>query len=496
MQTDTWIHVIEPKILSLVQHMYKWQNMTGHNETAINNGTTENCLLKVLEENIQGIENLSHPFIKRIEEQRKMLSNANISLYIDAWKTAEKRYTVLLQSNDTYMQNIYQFNVPIIKLTILKEPLKKYMVQKYYNMSFDDHHSLDYYHRAIEDIGLNSGDLNKALNSPLPFNYKMLNMKYPMKGVDNDSHITVGFIHVLSDAIVLPEGEVLYTDVQLHPGGCQNGHAPKLTKHSAHKLQFANEVFTISEFWGFGFFHTMIEDVPRIAPYLPFLRRHKEIKIHVMAKTKFTRNILALLGIEEDRLIDGYVRARIIFMPMGTRCGYANIFNIQLLSLYCRRTISHANKDAKTSVVLIKRSAKRFFTHHDQILQQLRLMQMRYNITVEVFADNPLPTFQRSMRMFNSASMVVGPHGAGLSNVIFAKPGTVIIEAICTKAKQGGHANPCYAILSFLLGHIYYGIIPSHDCSQVTKTHLIPPVNHYLHWLQLNKQKTTKNILS
>ncbi len=416
-----------------------------------------------------------------------MLLNANISLNIDAWKTTEKGYTVLRQSNDTYMQDIHWFKVPIIKLTVPKEILKKYMVQKYYNMSFDDHNKLDYLYHEIKDAGLNSGDFRKALNFPLPFNYYMLNMNFSIKSMDNDSHSTVGFIHVLPGAIVLRDGEVLYKDVMLHSGGCRNVHdPPKLIKQTASRVRFADEIFVISQCFGNAVFHMMIEDVPRIVPYLPFLKQHKQIKIHVVKKIKLAIEMLHLLGIEKERLIDGYVRARIMYVPMGTRCGYANMFNIQLLSLYCRRTISQTNKDAHRRLILTKRSVHRFFTHHDQILQQLKLMAMRYNTTIEIFTDKPLPPFHRIMRMFNNANMFVGPHGAGFSNVIFAKPGSVIVEAICTKNKQH-HVNPCIALLSFVLGHIYYGYISSNDCTQVTQIHIVPPLHQYLTWMQNNK---------
>ncbi len=45
------------------------------------------------------------------------------------------------------------------------------MVQTYHNMNFDDHHKLDAHHTYIENVGLNTGNLTKSLNSPLSLNY-------------------------------------------------------------------------------------------------------------------------------------------------------------------------------------------------------------------------------------------------------------------------------------------------------------------------------------
>ncbi len=474
----------EPNLSSRPEHVNKWRNGTIHRNT-----TAESSSLNSLEENIQGIESLLYSFIPLLEEQRKMLLNINISFNIDTWLATTRKHTLLRPDagNDTYIRDVHKFKIPIINLTIPKEELKKYMVQKYYNLSFDDHHGLDYDFRYINKTGLNFNDFVKALDSPLPFNYKM-NSKYTFKSMDNDSHSTMGFIHLLSGAIVMPQGEVFYKDLKLHPGGCPYDLAPMLSRRSAHQLKFADEVFTMAERHGHEVFHMMIEDLPRIIPYLQFLWQHKQIKIHVAAQSSLTIEMLGLLGIEKQRLINGYVRAKIVYLPMGISCGTANMFNIQLLSMYCRRSISQANKDAhrSRSLLLIKRSRKkRFFTHHDQILQQLQLMGMRSNITTEVFADTPVPPFQRFSKMFYSASMVVGPHGAGMSNIIFAKPGTLIVEAICMKSIL----NHSFAILAFVLGHIYYGIMPTINCTTVTATHVMPPVEHYLMWLK-NKTPT------
>ena len=53
-------------------------------------------------------------------------------------------------------------------------------------------------------------------------------------------------------------------------------------------------------------------------------------------------------------------------------------------------------------------------------------------------------------RIFSEASVVVGSHGAGLTNIIFCQPGTKVIEF------YGKHVAPCYWAISVLLGLHYY----------------------------------------
>jgi hypothetical protein len=59
-------------------------------------------------------------------------------------------------------------------------------------------------------------------------------------------------------------------------------------------------------------------------------------------------------------------------------------------------------------------------------------------------------TFEEQVRLFRNAEVVVGPHGAGFTNLIFSKPGTRVVE-ILTK----GHERRCYWTLSAELGHEY-----------------------------------------
>jgi capsular polysaccharide biosynthesis protein len=58
--------------------------------------------------------------------------------------------------------------------------------------------------------------------------------------------------------------------------------------------------------------------------------------------------------------------------------------------------------------------------------------------------------FEEQVRLFRNAEVVVGPHGAGFTNLIFSKPGTRVVEILAK-----GHERRCYWTLSAELGHDY-----------------------------------------
>jgi len=109
------------------------------------------------------------------------------------------------------------------------------------------------------------------------------------------------------------------------------------------------EVFTITQFWGSGFYHGTLDNLPRIVPYLHFLHTHPHIRIHPASKMKN----LNLLDIQSSRLITEPVAyAEILYMPAGGPCGKSPF-------LTCNR-----NED---TLVLIRRSHKCWFSNHVEI---------------------------------------------------------------------------------------------------------------------------------
>jgi capsular polysaccharide biosynthesis protein len=80
-----------------------------------------------------------------------------------------------------------------------------------------------------------------------------------------------------------------------------------------------------------------------------------------------------------------------------------------------------------------------------------------------LFRDDPVPSLNETMRMFHSAVMVVAPHGAGESNVVFSIPGIHIIEILC---KPPAKISLSFKHTAHVLGHHWHGIMSRGGCPE------------------------------
>lgn len=68
-------------------------------------------------------------------------------------------------------------------------------------------------------------------------------------------------------------------------------------------------------------------------------------------------------------------------------------------------------------------------------------------------------TIAEQARLFSSASIIVGVHGAALTNIVFAKPGAVVIELM-----PPNYSHPCYEQLSFVRRLRFNRLVGFSDC--------------------------------
>jgi hypothetical protein len=131
--------------------------------------------------------------------------------------------------------------------------------------------------------------------------------------------------------------------------------------------------------------------------------------------------------------------------------------------------------------VLVKRSTKRWFEHHEAILAMLRRHCEDMELHLVVFDDQPLPSLPVTMDTFHRAVVVIAPHGAGLTNMLFSQPGTLIIEAVCQDNDK--KFNLCYQRMASVLGMRYYALAVDDTCMVVTAADVEKPFVEYMRLL-------------
>ncbi|KAK2158937.1 hypothetical protein LSH36_161g03004 [Paralvinella palmiformis] len=243
--------------------------------------------------------------------------------------------------------------------------------QKYFNQTWSGH-----------------GLSNAALSVGLPTTV----------GDERDGKRIVTFIHLIPQAISFESGEVMHGNLKIIPQRCQRN-ISKISSAICGRIPVYKEVFTISQFWGKGFYHGTLEDLPRMALYLPFLLKHPHIRIQVAGRMPY----LTLLGIHNSRLItEPVIKADILYMPPGGPC----------------------------------------------------------------------------VEMFSRALIVIGPHGAGASNLLLSQPGTLFIEGLCYDSTN--RTNLCYRNMAQALGLRYYGLIYPDQCMAITANQIETPLLEFL----------------
>lgn len=397
--------------------------------------------------------------LSRYHEELNTIRNSHINNTVEkkSWIPLPDAKILACSFDENYFDQIGETMViNTIKVNLAVEDVVKILSPQVYHYSGNDCQRLEMASggKAVDiyrDVCVsNLSSLLNQMNLP----YQMFKVGLPRHSNLPKKNMTVNYMHVLTNALVTVEGDIFVGQYKIVPQRCKhkNSHLDKQV-YPDDLFDLHDEVLTIAQFWGEGFFHAVAEEIPRLSVWLPFLREHVNVKIHVYSKQRFLFDILRHLGLHPSRIITGHSRARVLYFPAGTRCGAVSFFNGQMLSLHLQASLP--DKD-RSSIVLIKRHQKRYLTHHKEILRTVNKTAMVFGFHVKVFRDDPLPSFRETMDMFHGAAVIMGPHGAGLTNIFFSQPGTLILEGLCL---QRGRPNLCYRNIAKMTGHRYYGIL-------------------------------------
>lgn len=223
------------------------------------------------------------------------------------------------------------------------------------------------------------------------------------------------------------------------------------------------KVVAMGSLWGTEFYHFLIMELPRLHTVWELLEKDPDYVVTGFFN-KAAANYLQLLGLPLDRFVPGKVQfAKELVVPMASRCGRPHRASLSWLRdrLMAGVRAQHAplvrrlDKDPRFHILVLRRKpgAVRSVTNAAQVAEAVRLATTNFakamNIVVTEFPYDP-DFFTQTIPAFYSARIIVAAHGAGLSNMIFAKQPT---EVSLIELQPSGleFLNPAYVTLGKLL---------------------------------------------
>ncbi len=166
------------------------------------------------------------------------------------------------------------------------------------------------------------------------------------------------------------------------------------------------------------------------------------------------RETLALLGVGQDRLLElkeGCYEVDQLYFPSfpGTTTGYmADWAFRRLRQRFCG---TRPKTEGKRLYVSRAESAHRKVTNEDEIIRALE----REGFTAVVGQNL---TVAEQIRLYADAEIIVGVHGAGLTNILFAPAGALVIDVLDPE-----HIVGCYYALAASLGQKYWCLMGNNE---------------------------------
>lgn len=208
--------------------------------------------------------------------------------------------------------------------------------------------------------------------------------------------------------------------------------------------------------WGESFYHWMYDVLPGIHLLKKSGMDLESIDYFVFnsCHLPYQKQTLEILGIPEHKIIQSvdkpYIQAKKLIVPAPNFFQNKTATPEWICNFLKQQFVPEA---AKTITANRRIYISRENAVSRNVVNQDELMQSLESLNFETVVLESL-TISEQAELMASASVVLAPHGAGLSNIVFCQPGTKIIELFAPT-----YVPPCYRIISNVCGLEHYYLI-------------------------------------
>lgn len=209
------------------------------------------------------------------------------------------------------------------------------------------------------------------------------------------------------------------------------------------------------------YYHWMTDILPRIKLLQDSGIQYDKVYIpSLWGNFPFQKYTLAKLGLEPEKWIEGnqdtYIEAEEIIFPslaIQTCCTQPSWICDFLQKTFCSEEDLEAEGEKKLFISrkVVTSSSKRMIINEEEVLAFLTPLGFEKVLLEDL-------TVGEQASIFSKAKVIIAAHGAGLTNLVFCKPKTRIIEIF-----NPNHLDETYFFMSKLLGLDHRCLQPSTD---------------------------------
>jgi len=212
---------------------------------------------------------------------------------------------------------------------------------------------------------------------------------------------------------------------------------------------YSGEYYLLGMIWADNYYHWLLEILPRLSLMEEFDQLKKLPIILNRDLKQFQKDTLRLAGISMDQIVrfDGsfWQVERLYYPSPLSGPGNPSPHSVSWLRKKFLEKLEPSGACEATSYLYVTRrdAGQRRILNEDEIISFLETKGFKVICPGEM-------TFLEQVEAFRRAKLVVAPHGAGLSNMVFAPSGSSLIELF-----PDTFANACYWSLANVCGQNY-----------------------------------------
>jgi capsular polysaccharide biosynthesis protein len=232
--------------------------------------------------------------------------------------------------------------------------------------------------------------------------------------------IPKGRVWGVNGAIITPDNHLLW-DVSY-----EGNHITKEThsifkQEGLHSISYVKNAADLTHVYSWNYYHWMYEAIPRFHLLQRSGLTIDQFIVNMENKQAYQHETLQQLGIGKEQLLithsHFHIEAENLIIPSQP------VFPTKWASDFLRKTfLQDANgKSADKKRIFISRLWSRKITNEDQVMEVLSKYGF-LKVGLEFLS------VAEQVELFSSAEVVIGAHGAGLTNLTFCNPGTKVLE--------------------------------------------------------------------